>query len=152
MNNDILNHFISCLACPSMKVRLMNGTKVSTTVGRGRVEICYNNTFNTICDDLWDDLDARVVCNQLGFDGKGKNEHQSIIYCNVFRALDHVALRGNVQTFRDSFGKGNNSILLDDVMCSGNEPSVLNCTSNGFFQHDCNMNHTEDAAVLCHGQ
>ena len=60
------------IACPFMTVRLMNATEVSTTVGRGRVEICFNNTFNTICDDFWDDLDARVVCNQLGFDGKGE--------------------------------------------------------------------------------
>ena len=61
-----------------------------------------------------------------------------------------MALRGNVQTFGYSFGQGNNSVLLDDVMCSGNEASVLNCISNGLYQHDCN--HSEDAAVLCHGQ
>ena len=63
-----------------------------------------------------------------------------------------MALHGNVQTFGYSFGRGNNSILLDNVMCSGNESSVLNCTSNGLYQHNCNMNHSEDAAVLCHGQ
>lgn len=57
-----------------------------------------------------------------------------------------------MQTFGYSFGQGNNSILLDDVMCSGNEFSVLNCTSSGLYQHDCNMDHSEDAAVLCHGQ
>ncbi len=37
----------------------------TTGLLEGRVEICQNHQYGTICDDRWDELEARIVCRQL---------------------------------------------------------------------------------------
>ena len=89
----------------------------------GRVEICNNNVWGTVCDDLWGAPDAQVVCRQLGFSTVGA-----------------VALTSG-------FTNGAGQIWLDDVQCRGTEARLIDCQHRPLGQHNCA--HVEDAGVRC---
>ena len=46
----------------------MNGL----TPYEGRVEVCKNDEWGTVCDNGWGSADARVVCRQLGYEIIGR--------------------------------------------------------------------------------
>ena len=65
-------HYFVCTAppCADGEVRLFGG-QVPT---EGTIEVCEDGLWQggTICDDLWDNREAEVVCRQLGFNSTGK--------------------------------------------------------------------------------
>lgn len=56
------------IACSDWDVRLVNGSNER----EGRVEVCFNTMWGTVCDDFWDNNDAGVVCTQLGYSRQGR--------------------------------------------------------------------------------
>ena len=100
-------------------VRLVNGP----TEYEGRVEVYYNDTWGTVCDNGWDLNDAEVVCRELGY-GKAT-------------AAIHRAV----------YGQGSGQIWLDDVKCVGTEQIIGNCSHRGWGLHYCY--HWKDASVSC---
>ena len=61
----------------------------------GRLEICINNSYGSVCDRRFDHLDARVACRQLGFSTTSMTNYISLVVftseCNVVRRCQHFA-------------------------------------------------------------
>ena len=65
-------HFIPLLPsgiCENGDIRLVGGTNQY----EGRVEICWNEAWGTVCHDYWSTQDAQVACRQLGYSTIGNN-------------------------------------------------------------------------------
>ncbi|XP_078420601.1 scavenger receptor cysteine-rich domain-containing protein DMBT1-like [Cetorhinus maximus] len=91
----------------------------------GRIEIFFNDTWGTVCDDSWDRHDAAVACRQLN--------------CG-----DPVWTPGETL-----FDTANGTIWLDDVKCKGSERFLWDCHFSTMGDHDCE--HKEDVNVICSG-
>jgi len=112
--------FTVTAACTEGDIRLVDG------IGnyQGRVEVCHNNIWGTVCDDLWDRRDGMIACRQLGL-----------------RFVNTVS--------RAYFGRGTGQIWLDDLSCTGSESRLIDCIHNGFGVNNCV--HGEDAGLFCEG-
>ena len=103
-------------------IRLVGGSDNN----QGRVEIYHDGKWGTVCDDSWDIVDARVVCQSLGFN-------------------DATAAKTNAY-----FGQGSGDIWLDNVNCAGTESNLMQCSHPGLGVENCG--HHEDAGVICSGK
>ena len=62
------------IGCSDGRIRLRD----STASMNGRVEVCLNGDWGTVCDNGWTTIDANVACRQLGYSGSGI--YNDIIY------------------------------------------------------------------------
>ena len=89
----------------------------------GRVEIMYQGIWGTICDDGWDNIDATVVCKELGYS------------------------HGNA-TRQAQFASGTGPVWLSQVGCLGSESNLSHCIHVGAGNIGSCL-HAQDAGVQC---
>ncbi|XP_019851371.1 PREDICTED: scavenger receptor cysteine-rich domain superfamily protein-like isoform X2 [Amphimedon queenslandica] len=87
--------------CINGDVRLVNGT----TPDEGRVEVCINGEWGTVCSTYFDEREIGIVCSQLGYDGQ----------------------EGLIFQYSE-FGGGNLEQLIGHVYCTGSEANLTECT------------------------
>ena len=113
--------------CTEGEVRLSHSNRGE---GSGRVELCLDGLWGTVCDDGWDINEATTVCSELGY----------IDTSNTY----------GIPTRRAYFGQGNGPIHLSRVGCTSNDRRLVNCTSDMTGTNSCS--HREDAGVICLGE
>ena len=137
--------------CVYGDIRLVNGEFEM----EGRVEICNNRRWGTVCDSQWTDNHTAVVCRQLGFsDIIGGRLKDSILYnTQVTSFTAHPTLESTY--FRsEKFGKGSGPVLMDYVNCTGSESRLwrlsqrlhIDCLS---YTHYYGCSHSNDIGVRC---
>ena len=104
--------------CTEGEIQLVNGPDNF----EGRVEVCHNKEWGTVCDNSWSANDGIVACRQLG--------------------LLYVSVVTNAY-----YGQGEGPIWLANLLCTGSEHQLTECTHNGFGSHDCR--HHEDGGLVC---
>ena len=114
--------------CTDGNIRL---TSNSSNPLKGRLEICYNHAWGTVCDTGFSQNDADVVCRQLG-EQHGYAHSHSIPLLNA------------------AFGEGVGPIFIDNLGCGGNEMMISDCNVIGVIGL-AQCDHSNDAGVECVG-
>ena len=108
--------------CEYGDIRLADGT----TELEGRVELCINETWGTVCDGFWSTFDTNVACRQLGY--------QPSMSTPLYNA---------------AFGPGTGPIWIDDLLCRNTEQRLIDCPHGGVGNIDFCNGHNDDAGVRC---
>ena len=145
-NIDFANYTVTATGnCTYGDVRLVGGSNQY----EGRVEVCINDQWGTVCDDSWDTTDATVVCRQLGYAYTGSMFVLIICTKSSLQTIQiHLHSAGKAYS-NAHFGGGTGPIFLDDVQCTSSASQLLECSSNPILTHNCQ--HSADAGVGCEG-
>ncbi|XP_059360804.1 deleted in malignant brain tumors 1 protein [Carassius carassius] len=101
------------------EVKLVN----SQSICQGTVQVRYTGDWGTICHNNWDLLDGIVLCRELG--------------CGPLSGTYPSA----------HFGNGTGAIMMDNVLCTGSESSLKDCSKSTSVSSLCT--HSQDAGVIC---
>ena len=108
--------------CEDGEIRLVG----AASPNEGRVEICYNSQWGTVCHLGWGGNEAQVVCRELGYQTEGNEEGDG----------------GDVGDV--------GVIYLSEVSCDGTEDTLGSCSGDPIGENLCS--HFQDAGVICTGE
>uniref|UniRef100_A0A8C1ZJQ0 SRCR domain-containing protein n=1 Tax=Cyprinus carpio TaxID=7962 RepID=A0A8C1ZJQ0_CYPCA len=91
----------------------------------GRLEILHNQTWMSVCDAVFDQQDAEVVCRELD--------------CGA-----PVQVLGAA-----AFGKGDAQMWTQEIQCRGNESQIHLCPTS--LSHENNCSHDNDVGLVSPG-
>ena len=133
--------------CQDGQIRLVEGK--TPNKADGRVEICFNDRWGTVCDDNFGVQEAAVVCRQQGFPAEGLHYTEFYDCGNILPDMTacFIIIVGAVPLGNAAYRPGTGSIFLDNLACSGNETYLKDCRHSGTGNHNCA--HSEDASVVC---
>ena len=97
----------------------------------GRVEVCNNLRWGTVCDSQWTINHTAVVCRYLGFSDQLEGEFQivvfSIVHFSFLLDLAHVS--------SERFGGGTGPVFIDYIHCNGSEWYMWKSTTDHGTEH-----------------
>ncbi|XP_052690988.1 cell death abnormality protein 1-like [Crassostrea angulata] len=105
----------------SSNIRLVDGS--DETEGRLEVKLNGRGSWGTVCDNGFDESDAKVACKELGLPTR------------------EIAVKAGAY-----FGRGIGPILMSNLRCSGTEPSIHVCSKT---EHPGGCIHSQDVGIVC---
>ena len=121
---------------------MVNGTNSF----EGRLEVCFNGEWGTVCDLNFGITDGTVFCRQLGYEG--------IIIVHGVRinkfCLIHLDATVTILSSEEHFANAMGVVWVDHVDCKGTEDSLSNCTSYS-LRPGSYCNHARDVGLRCNG-
>uniref|UniRef100_A0A1X7U110 Deleted in malignant brain tumors 1 protein n=1 Tax=Amphimedon queenslandica TaxID=400682 RepID=A0A1X7U110_AMPQE len=109
---------VRCHTCTDGDIRIIPYGSITSSVGR--VEVCSDDSWGTICNDFFDHDDAQVICRQLGYSALG--------------SVSVGPLNYNFDYYH-----------IIDINCTGTESNIQDCPSNNLTTCPTNR----DAGVSC---
>ncbi|XP_019848942.1 PREDICTED: deleted in malignant brain tumors 1 protein-like [Amphimedon queenslandica] len=107
-------------SCTDGSVHLVNGSIYQ----EGRVEVCVDGVWGSVCSSGWDTNDAKVICKQLGY-------------------LDSEP----VVSLNGKYGVGDGPIYFSDLSCQGWEHTFTICSKSSYLHFTCS--NIAIAGALC---
>ena len=114
-----------CQALSDGDIRLVDRTPA---LNEGLVEMYHDGQWGAVCASNWDDSDAWVVCEQLGY----------------------KPYQGGYAISSDTYAQESSTIRLNDVACAGHETRLDACSNGGWNDLSCGV--SGYAGVHCFGK